>query len=147
MPISTGIDIVNSITRAYSLDLATRTASANGTAIDITASAEPLIAVVVRSLAASAGTNPTLDITVEHSLDNSNWVAVDAAAIVDPSSGTNDAATFTQVTDAAASLQVLGLRKQLLYRYIRVVATIGGTSTPTFLCSALIEYPKLETNS
>lgn len=78
---------------------------------------------VLDSGAATAGTTPTLAVKLQSST---------------ASDGTGDAfadisgATFTTVTDAAASLQTITLPIDAQERYIRAVATIGGTSTPTF---------------
>ena len=41
-------------------------------------------------------------------------------------------ATFSQVTDAADACQMVAIKPDELKEYIRVIGTIGGTSTPTF---------------
>ena len=77
--------------------------------------------------AASAGTTPTLDVTIE-----------------DSANGTTDfktVGTFSQVTDTA-SLQSLGIETRALRKYVRAVATIAGTNTPTFAFSVHAEGQK-----
>jgi len=64
------------------------------------------------SCTAVSGTNPTLDAVVSSSADGTVWITH---------------TTFTQITAAATELKFL----EKFGRYIRVVATIGGTNTPT----------------
>lgn len=74
--------------------------------------------IILDAGAASAGTSPTLNVTIEDSAD-----------------GTNDfqtVATFAEVSDAA-SLQSIGLETRNVRKYIRAKATIAGTDTPTFI--------------
>jgi len=88
---------------------------------------------------AGQGTNPTLDLAVQHRVDSTaTWGAVPAASLYDPTTG--DADTFTQVT-SAASLQRLALHRERLKAQIRVVATIGGTNTPKFVCAVYAVGP------
>lgn len=96
------------------------------------------LAVSVDAILATAGTNPTLTFTVEHRTGSAgSWSAVPAAALINPSTGAP--ATFNVVTDAAnGGLQKLGLVRSLCKERVRVVATVGGTSTPSFKFSALI---------
>lgn len=79
--------------------------------------------ILLACAAATAGTNPTLDVKVQDSADNSSFA--DVAGL-----------TFTQVTNAD-SLQKLNIDTGNLRRYIQVVGTIGGTSTPTFTPSVV----------
>lgn len=112
------------------LPVASVTASGNATAVDMQAY-DGEIAIIL-DCAAGTGTNPTMDVKIQDSADNSTFADVSGAA-------------FTQVTNAAASVQKMSLNKDELKRYIRVVKTIGGTSTPTFLMSvkgvAILKYP------
>tara|TARA_R110000764_G_scaffold100369_1_gene185344 strand:- start:197 stop:532 length:336 start_codon:yes stop_codon:yes gene_type:complete len=64
------------------------------------------------SCTAVSGTSPTLDAVVYSSADGTVWIAH---------------TTFTQITAASTELKYLNK----FGRYIRVVATIGGSSTPT----------------
>jgi hypothetical protein len=96
---------------------------------------------VVLDAEAGTGTAPTLDLALQHRADSADsWADIPAAALYDPETG--QAATFDQVTGAAASTQVLALRREQLKAQLRAVLTIGGT-TPDFVCAAyLIALPK-----
>jgi hypothetical protein len=101
-------------------DPSDRSASANGTAIDIL-SYEGQAAAILQS-AAGTGTTPTLDVRLQDSSDGStDWADVTGAA-------------FAQVTNAAASTQIVKFNASAVQRYIRAVATIAGT-TPLFTCA------------
>lgn len=101
-------------------DPADRSATANGSAVDIL-NYEGQAAAILQS-AAGTGTTPTLDVKLQDSADGSTgWADVTGAA-------------FTQVTNATASAQVLKFNASAVRRYIRAVATIGGT-TPSFACA------------
>jgi hypothetical protein len=108
-----------------------RTASANGTGFDLEGSngAEGEAIIILSSDAASAGTNPTLDVKLQES---------DASG-----SGYTDisGATFTQVTDAASS-QKISINTNDVKRYLRAVGTIGGTSSPAFTYAVELIYGK-----
>lgn len=124
--------IMNSLNRAAVAVLAapaSRTATLTGTGLDVE-KYEGVGKVVLHSTAASAGTNPTLDVKVQDSPDNSTgWADIPGA-------------TFAQVTDAA-SLQAIHIDLSAAKKYIRVVGTLGGTSTPTFLYGVeLLAHPK-----
>lgn len=80
--------------------------------------------------AASAGTSPTLDGKVTQ-CDTSDGTFADSGI------------TFTQVTTAAA-LQLRALDLTVLLRYVKLVLTIGGSDTPTFLTQAEIVAFKLK---
>ena len=102
------------------LDPAERSASANGSAVDIL-NYEGQAAAILQS-AAGTGTSPTLDVKLQDSADGSTgWADITGAA-------------FTQVGNAAASAQVLKFNASAVRRYIRAVATVGGT-TPLFACA------------
>lgn len=109
---------------------AARTATANGTGVDrqATNTGTDGVAVVYLDSAAGTGTSPTLDFKLQESDDNSTFTDVPTAEIV--------GGAFTQVTNAASQQTRyvdLGPRK----RYLRGVATIGGT-TPSFTFAAVI---------
>ena len=63
-----------------------------------------------------SGTNPTLDVLVQESLDGTNWYTLIA---------------FTQATATGLELK----KAANPGRYIRAKWTIGGTDTPTFTFS------------
>jgi hypothetical protein len=108
-----------------------RTSSSQGSALDIKRLEGNLL--LSLSAATVSGTNPTLDVTVEERVDASDsWAPVPDHAWFDPADNSDGAgAKFDQVTNAAASYQVRGLKRQYLKAQIRVKWTIGGTSTPT----------------
>lgn len=107
-----------------------RTASANGTGFDLEGSngAEGEAIIILSSDAASAGTDPTLDVKLQESSDNSTFTDISGA-------------TFTQVTDAASS-QKISINTNDVKRYLRAVGTIGGTSSPAFTYAVELIYGK-----
>ena len=74
----------------------------------------------MQSSAATAGVTPTLNVKIQES---------DSLA-----TGYTDisGAAFSEVTDAADATEMISLNIDETKQYIRVVGTIGGTSTPTF---------------
>lgn len=111
--------------------VAARTATANGSGVDISGLADDLT--VTLDSTAGDDADATLDLTIQHRADaNDTWANVPAAALYDPATG--EAATFTQVTNAAASLQTLALRREHLKAEVRAVLTLGG-ATPAFTCA------------
>ena len=107
-----------------------RTASANGTGFDLEGSngAEGEAIIILASDAASAGTNPTLDVKLQESSDNSTFTDISGA-------------TFTQVTDSQA-LEKISINTNDVKRYLRAVGTIGGTSSPAFTYAVALVYGK-----
>jgi len=99
-----------------------RTATANGSAVDIQQYVGKLKFILASS--AGGGTSPTMDVKLQDSADGSTgWADISGAA-------------FTQVTDGADTTAALGLVANSVKRYVRAVATIGGTS-PTFDCAVV----------
>ncbi len=102
------------------------TANTNGISIDTLGYNSAAISL---ETGAVTGTTPTLDVKIQDSADNSTF------ADLSPS------VAFTQVTAANNSqiLRLEGLNGTGRRRYIRVVATVGGTS-PNFTtsCSVLL---------
>lgn len=97
------------------LATAARTATANGTGVDVT-DYEGMAEVMLDS-AAGTGTSPTQDVKLQDSADNSTFADITGA-------------TFTQVT-TTASQQKISVDLSKARRYVRAVTTIGGT-TPSF---------------
>ena len=103
------------------LSMQSVTATANGTGVDITQYVGELKFFL--ACKNTAGTNPTLDVTLETSDDDSTYTSVSGGA-------------FTQVTNAntsAAVLLTLNIQSDGLKKYVRAVKTIGGTSSPAFM--------------
>lgn len=82
--------------------------------------------VVLNCGAASAGTNPTVTVKLTH-CTTSGGTYSDVSGMA-----------FTAVTDTA-SCQQKYIDWDSVHRYIKVVATVGGTSTPTFQLSVVAE--------
>jgi hypothetical protein len=99
--------------------VASISASFNGTGLDLV-NYEGEIAIVA-DVANVSGTTPTADLKIQDSADNSSFADIVPAA------------SFTQVTTVAGR-QKMSLNKNELRRYVRVVATLGGTS-PVYLIS------------
>ena len=124
------MDAFNGTNLESLFDVVTKTASANGTGIDV--SAYTGIGQVILSSAAGTGTTPTLDVKLQESSDNSTYTDISGA-------------TFTQVTDAAAALEGITLDMDAAKQYVRGVGTIGG-STPSFTFAVeLIAYKQILT--
>lgn len=100
---------------------AARTSTANGTGVDLQGAADVL---VVLNNGTTSGTSPTLDVKIQDSADNSTFADVTGL-------------TFTQVTAALTNPVTLQVDPRAVRRYIRAVATIGGT-TPSFACSVSV---------
>lgn len=120
----TPIDLNSHLTAARTLAPVSRTASANGTSLDLRQYNGNVLALVDCG-AATAGTNPTAAFTLEDSADDSSFAANTAAL----------SSAFSQVT-TVASLQQRGIDTRRCRRYIRLVFTIGGTDNPAFPASA-----------
>jgi hypothetical protein len=98
------------------LQAAARTANTNGTGADVqmvdNVGGRQFMAVL--GIGAVTGTSPTLDLKLQESADNSTWADITGAAFAQQNAaGTN-------------TLQVRTTK-----RYVRAVATVGGTS-PNF---------------
>jgi hypothetical protein len=92
----------------------------NGTALDIRD--WDGIAIIVLDAKNVAGVTPTLDVKIQDSADGSTgWADVTGAA-------------FPQVS-TAQSPAIITLDVNACKQSIRTVATIGGTSTPSFIWS------------
>lgn len=137
MGLLTGFDMAYAANYIEALPIASYNASSNGSGVDISGYAEPVIAVLYR-YKNTAGANPTFAISFEHSEDNTTFAAVPAAALTDADGA---AATFS-AAGTTAGVQKLALRKQLLKKYLRVVYTIGGTSSPAFLANVVLAGAK-----
>ena len=113
--------LLNALAQATGVELApaaSRTSTLTGTGIDVLEYEG--VALVLLNASAGTGTNPTLDVKLQHSDDDSTYEDVTSGA-------------FSQVTDAAetAGVKVMKLNVSDLKRYLRVIGTIAGT-TPSF---------------
>lgn len=111
------MDLKEQITKSALFALATRVASADGTGVDIAGEGSSRLSILLEAVK-NAGTNPTLDVKIQDSADNLTFDDVTGLA-------------FTQVTTATSS-QELAVAARSLRRYVRAVATIGGTESPSY---------------
>lgn len=111
-----GVDVMELIAPAR------KTATANGTGVDIRDYEGKLTAILTSS--AGGGTTPTLAVKLQDSADNSSFADVSGA-------------TFTGLTDAADATEAIAVEANALRRYVRAVITIGGTN-PTFDMAVLL---------
>lgn len=98
---------------------AVRTSTVTGSAVDVR-KFEGVGQLLLQSSAATAGTSPTLNVKITES-------ATSGGTYTDVTG-----ATFNQVTDAADLTQMIPFDFSACKGFIKVVGTIGGTSTPTF---------------
>jgi hypothetical protein len=119
------IDLKNMLTFATGLKSQAVATTTNGPWVDIRDYVGNITA-VLNVAAATAGTNPTMDVKVQ-----------DATASDGTGSADITGYTFTQVT-TTDSLQQLNIDTRKSRRYVRLVFTIGGTSSPSFPCAAVL---------
>lgn len=108
-------DLPNYVSTLAVLPVAAIAATANGTPFDL----KPYLAKIYLRADignSTAGTNPTLDLVIKQSSDNSNWSNANVA--------------FVQANAASAQIIAYDTRAQL--RYMRVDRVIGGTNSPSF---------------
>ena len=114
----------NALSQGFALSLAEadeRTSTLTGTALDVL-DYEGVALIVLNAGLASAGTDPTLNVKLQHSDTTTSGDFVDVSG-----------ATFTEVDDADGDgVQALKVNVSNLKRYLRVIGTIAGTATPTF---------------
>ena len=113
-------DLPNYVTVLPVIPVAAIASSTNGTPFDL----QPYIGKILLRADignATAGTNPTLDLVVKQSIDNSNWSNANVA--------------FTQATNTTH--QILAYDPRAQYRYMRVDRVIGGTNSPSFPVSVV----------
>lgn len=98
----------------------TATATVTGGAVDLVETDGPCFAIV--AVGTVSGTSPTLDVKVQES-DTSAGTYTDISG-----------ATFAQIT---ASNKTLAINFKRSKRFVRLLATIAGTS-PSFACAGII---------
>lgn len=97
--------------------------TANGTGVDVRDFVGQIA--VLLSAVNVAGTSPTLAVKLQSSADNSTFADIAGAV-------------FTTVTEAgtkAPTLEKITVNVDAASRYLRVVKTVGGTSSPEFSLS------------
>jgi hypothetical protein len=111
---------------------ATRTTSSNGSGVDIQGYTG--LAAIILDSTAEASTG-TLDVTLEESDDNSTFTAVAAGSYM-------GGANFAQVTNAAASQQVIFTNVADRKRYLRAKWVSGGGSPSATFCVHVLAQKK-----
>lgn len=99
---------------------AARTTSSQSTGVLAADDSKRLHVVCVAS--AKTGTNPTLDLDLQSSLDNTNWVTVKSFSQLTDTG--NAAITVAKSEDATTGVS--------WGPYLRIKWTIGGTNTPGY---------------
>lgn len=117
-------DYQNNSLIGQSLPPAARISTANGVGIDMKEAELGLFALL--DVGAVTGTNPTLDVTLEESNDNSVFTAVNDFKTGSP-------AAFAQRTDNPEN-GIIALTFKRSKRFVRARAVLGGTS-PSFTFS------------
>ena len=122
--------VYDNVKSLFSFRPSAQTSTANGTGVDTKGYDN---AMVTLEVGAVSGTSPTLDVKIQESDDNSTFSDVSGA-------------TFTQVTAANSSQKIrvaeLNVPRK---RYLRAVATIGGTS-PSFTMAVNILLGRAHSN-
>jgi hypothetical protein len=92
-------------------------------------------ALIAINASATAASGNTCAITIEESATGSgSWTTVTGL-------------TFTQITNAAASHQVVGVNVDRLKRFLRVVYTLGGTDPEVTLAAQLVGHKQYTTGA
>lgn len=117
-------DLVNNVDVVESLAPASRTATANGTGVDLR---DFNSATVIIELGAAGGTSPSFTFEVQESDDDSTYTAVADADLL----GDDEPVA----TEAAAPVKIgySGTK-----RYLRVAITAVSGTSPTLLCAASV---------
>lgn len=127
-----GYDLKGATSVATALKAQSITGTVNGPAVDLRPYRGKVV--LILNSAAGTGTTPTLDLKVQDSADGSTgWADLLSASEV---------GLFTQVT-TTDSLQAVMVDTEYVRGFVRVVTTIGGTSSPTFIAGvSLIGFPQ-----
>lgn len=123
--------VYDNIKTSVSLYPATRTADANGSAVDAL-NYNSAKAVIVAGDIDLASTDETYAFKVQHSADNSTWADI---------SGATGSITADN-TSLEIAINGIGTSVD---RYLRVVLDVGGT-TPSIPCSAVFELGRAYSN-
>jgi hypothetical protein len=111
-------DLHGTVTHATLLAAGARSATANGSAVEVRDYHGRAFATL--DSGAGSGTTPTLNVKLQGSADNSTWSDISGAS-------------FSEVT-TSASFQKIGVVLHEAPRYVRARAVIGG-DTPNFTFS------------
>jgi hypothetical protein len=122
------LDLYNNVAVQTLLPLASRTSSANGTGVDISAYDGQAVALLVYGDCSGDGVynDQTFDFKLQESDDNSTWSDIPGLS-------------FTQLTDASTAgkeEKAVPIRERK--KYIRAVFTYGGTSGGSCPCALVL---------
>lgn len=106
---------------------AARTASANGTGVDLVDYEGTMKAILDSG---AGGSGATMDVKLQDSADNSSFADITGA-------------TFTQVGNAASAGQKIDVDVSTVRRYVRAVVTIAGTASFAS-CLNLVGFKKAQ---
>jgi hypothetical protein len=112
-------DVVGELNSGLLIANQSAAATVTGSWVD-TQTYQGQLIVVANIGAKTAGTNPTMDVKIQDATDNSGTGSADVTG-----------GAFTQVT-TVDSIQLKGFERNAVRRYVRAVATLGGTSSPAF---------------
>lgn len=113
------IDLLNNLISSMSI-LGRITVATNGASLDLQGYNGNILAILTSE--AGGGTSPTLDVKIQDSADNSSFADVSGSV-------------FAQIV-GTESHQEISVDPRAVRRYVRMVATITGTS-PVFDCAGL----------
>ena len=130
-----GTDLSNTHTTTQIRSPLALTADGNTSPIDLQNCDGPVTFYV--SLGAVTGTSPTLDITVQGSINNASLDANGASDAYTAVSGV----TVSQITDGDANTLTIVTVKSWSERYMRMNLDVGGTS-PSFLLGVVATAQK-----
>jgi hypothetical protein len=115
-------NVLSRVTEVVLMVDAVRTATTNGTGVDITDYEGVGLIVLTSTAEASTG---TMDLVIQDSPDNSVWTTIPNLYNLGVPTG---ATHFAQVTNAGTSDQIRAIDVQGANKFIRAVQTVGGGS-------------------
>lgn len=132
-----GWDLQNNSVSGLSLPPASRTASADGSGVDMREAEGPVTAILMAGTIAGGG--PLVDIAIQESKNDNT---ADAEAAADPYAALSTATAFAQLTgtnDNVLRLLTFGLRSE---RYLRASMTQTGSATSNIIGVGFIAKSK-----
>lgn len=129
-------DRANEELRLHALSSQAVTADANATGVDAANACQEVLLMV--NVGAVSGTDPTLEIQVQSSLNNNTATSQEAADAYAAISG----AVINLTSAHANTTQVISFKTRG-ERYLRLALNISGSDTPTFNVSANFVSSKL----
>jgi hypothetical protein len=131
------LDFTKEIIRSYLIPAQTATATVTGASLDLANTDTGDILALTLFAVGVTGTTPTLNVKLQDSANNSTWADVVATALM-------PLVAFVPVTATLANPVVMAIDPRAVRRYIRLVATIGGT-TPSYTFGVDLERRPIQT--